>query len=124
MLSTTGIKNFGLEFYDSTVTVLPGNARVGNTILSFDGTRIAYENLTGFDSESNVYQNTLIYLENFGGAADMTQVRSDTTNSLRALDIPVLPSDSTDVFALSYPLSMLTFFTDGTSISLIKSNAI
>jgi len=112
MLTTTGIKNFGLEFYDSTVTVLPGNARIGNTIMSFDGTRVSYSGLTDFGILSNVYQNTLLYLQNLDSAVDMTQVRSDTTSSLRALGFPEM-SDSS-----GYPLSMLTFFTDGTTITL------
>ncbi len=121
MITTTGIQNFGLEFYDSTVTVLPGDARIGNTLYYFDGTQSPYQRLTDFSSEINVYQNSLIYLQDFNGAADMTKVLSDTTSSLRGLDLPVLPSDSTDVFSMNYPLGMLTFFTDGVSISLIES---
>ncbi|RKY78128.1 hypothetical protein DRQ07_07915 [candidate division KSB1 bacterium] len=112
MLTTTGIKNFGLEFYDSTVMVLPGNARIGNTIMSFDGTRVPYSGLTGFSSLSNVYQNTLLYLQNLDSAVDMTQVRSGTTSSLRALELPEMEDSS------GYPLSILTFFTDGTTITL------
>jgi len=112
MLTTTGIKNFGLEFYDSTMMVLSGNARVGNTIMSFDGTRVSYRGLTGFGIESNVYQNTLVYLRNLDSATDMTQVRSDATSSLRALGLPEMADSS------GYPISMLTFFTDGTTINL------
>lgn len=112
MLTTTGIKNFGLEFYDSTVTVLPGNTRIGNTIMSFDGTQVSYSRLTNFGVLSSVYQNTLLYLQNLDNAVDMTQVRSDTTSSLRALELPEMADSS------GYPLSMLTFFTDGTTITL------
>jgi len=121
MIITTGTQNFGLEFYDSTVTVLPGDARIGNILMYFDGEQASYESLTDFSSEVDVYQNSLIFLQDFNSAADMTKVLSDTTSSLRGLDLPVLPSDSTDLFSMNYPLGMLTFFTDGTSISLIDS---
>lgn len=121
---TTNEENFGLEFYDSTVTILPGSARIGNTIMKFDGTRASYYSLTDFGSSLNVYQNTLIYLQNLDSATDMTQVRSDTTTSLRALSSPELPSDSSNTYSFNYPLSMLTFFTDGTTIDLIDNKGI
>ena len=118
MITTTGIQNFGLEFYDSTVTVLPGSARIGNTIRYFDGTQVPYNKLTNFGSEIGVYQNCLLYLQDLNYATDMTFALSDTTSEIRALDLPELPSDSTDLYSLYTPLSMLTFFTDGASISL------
>jgi len=117
MLTTTGFKNFGFEFDSSELTVLPGTARVGNTVLGFDGTQISYDNLSNFTT-ANRYQNSLLYLQNFGDVADMTQVLSDETSSVRALDIPDLPSDSSNPYSPTYPLGLLTFFNDGTTISL------
>lgn len=119
MLTTTGIQNFGFEFDATMLTVLSGTARIGNTVLSYDGTRVPYENITSFDS-ANVYQNSLLYLQNFGDMADMTQVVSDTTTSVRALNLPELPSDSTNPYSPVHPLGMFTFYNDGTDISLIS----
>ncbi len=123
MITTTGIQNFGLEFYDSTVTVLNGNARIGNTVMSFDGTQAAYQNITNFGSDSSVYQNTLLYLQDTNGVTDMTFSLSDAT-TLRALELPEMPSDSTDVLSFDYPLAMLTFYTDGATISLDGSREV
>jgi len=121
MLTTTGFKNFGFEFDSTMLTVLPGTARIGNVVLPFDGTQTSYDAISNFTT-ANRYQNSLLYLQNFGGVADMTQVLSDETTSVRALDIPELPSDSLNPYSPSHPLGMLTFFNDGTSISLTSYN--
>lgn len=120
MIATTGIQNFGFEFKDSTVTVLSGDARIGNTIRHFDGAQVSYQSITDFGTEKNVFQNTLLYLQDFGGAVDMTQVLSDTVEEQRSIDFPVMPSDHTDVYSMQYPLGILTFFTDGTTISVTE----
>lgn len=116
MLTTTGFKNFGFEFDTTVLTVLPGAARLGDTILKFDGTQITYSSITTFSSPS-MYQNSLLYLQNFGDAADMTKAVSDETSSVQALDFPELPYDST-----VHPLGMFTFYNDGTDISLVSYN--
>ena len=123
MLTTTGFQNFGFEFDSTMLTILPGAARMGNSVLSFDGTIVSYDNITQFDT-ANMYQNSLLYLHDLGGAADMTQVLSDETSSIRGLDIPSLPSDATFTYAPVHPLGMFTFYNDGTEVSLISYNKI
>ena len=116
MLTTTGFQNFGFEVSDTTLSVLPGSARVGGKVLQFDGTQTQFSSLTGFGSETGVYQNTLLYIQNIGDLADMTQSRSDTTGSQVSLDIPSLPTDAS--YANEHPLGMLTFFRDATDVDI------
>ena len=120
MFNTIGAPNFGLEFQDSTVTVLPGTARIGNTLITFDGSSSPYERITDFVGVSTEYQSTLLYLTNFDGVADMTRSSSDVTTALSALESPVLPIDSSNPYSPDFPLSELTFqFSDGT-INLVS----
>jgi hypothetical protein len=111
MLTTTGFKNFGFEISDTTISVLPGTARVGDKLLEFDGTQVLFDNVTYFGAEINSYQNTLFYLNNVGDLADMSQVRSDVTSSYESLDIPALPDSS------GYPLGLFTFYKDASDVS-------
>ena len=117
MLTMTGFKNFGFEIFDTTVSVLPGSARVGDKILNFDGTQALFSNLTNFGSETSVYQNTLLYLQNIGDLADMTQSLSDATSSLESLDIPALPTDASDWVHVRFYFAI--FFANAHQTSLI-----
>jgi len=121
MLTTTGIQNFGFEFDSTILTVLPGTARVGNSVMKYGGTRALFEDLTEFTT-ANRYQSSLLFLQDIDGVSDMTKVLSDETSSIRALDILELPSDSSNPYSPTHPLGMLTFFNDGTSISLTSYN--
>ena len=88
MFNTVGTRNFGLEIYnDSTttdplgrVTILPGSARIGNTVTTFDGSSTFYDRITDFAGTGTEYQNTLLYLRDFNGAADMTRSSSDVVS--------------------------------------------
>lgn len=124
MLTMTGFKNFGLEISDTTISVLSGTARVGDQLLQFDGSRVQFNNVTEFGSNTNSYQNTLLYLQNVGDLADMTQTRSDVTSSQVSLDIPSLPTDATGHYAPEYPLGLLTFFKDSSDVSLVSYSQI
>ena len=119
MFNTIGIQNFGLEFQDSTVTVLPGTARIGNTLINFDGSSAPYERITDFLGVGTEYQNTLLFLTDFNGVADMTRSSSDVTSALHALESPVLPTDSSNpYYSPDFPLTELTIqssFPDGTN---------
>jgi len=121
MFNTIGSHNFGVEFQDSTVTVLPGTARLGNTLTTFDGTSTFYNRITDFDGTGSEYQKTLLYLTNFNGVADMTRSSSDVTTALNALDLPVLPTDASNpYYSPDFPLSNLTFQSSDGIISLVS----
>jgi len=120
----TGFKNFGFEISDTTVSVLPGTARIGDKLLDFDGSRVQFDGITDFGSETNTYQNTLLYLQNVGDVADMTRSLSDTTTSFLSLDIPTLPADASGHYSPEYPLGLFTFFKDTSDVSLITYNQI
>ena len=120
MLTTTGFKNFGFEVSDTTISILPGIARVGSKLLQFDGTQVQFDNVTEFGSETSSYQNTLFYLQNSSDLADMTQSLSDVTSSLESLDIPILPADATGHYSPESPLALFTFFKDTTDVSLVS----
>jgi len=121
MFNTTGIHNFGIEFQDSTVTILAGTGRIGNTLIPFDGSSAPFERITDFVGTDTEYQNTLLYLEQFNGVADMTRASSDVTSALSALSSPVLPTDSSNpYYSPDFPLTEMTFLsTDGT-VSLVS----
>lgn len=121
MLTTTGIQNFGFEFDTTMLTVLPGTARVGNSVMKYDGTRTPFDDLTEFTT-ANRYQSTLLFLQDSDGISDMTKVLSDETSSIRALDVLDLPSDTSNIYSPTHPLGELIFFNDGTSISLTSYN--
>ena len=118
MLTTTGFQNFGFEVSDTTVSVLPGTARVGDKLLRFDGTQVLFDNVTYFGAEINSYQNVLFYLHNIGDLADMSQVRSDVTSSYESLGIPALPDSS------NHPLGLFTFYKDTSDVSYYSNSYI
>ncbi len=124
MLTTTGFNNFGFEVSDTTLSVLPGTARVGSKLLKFDGSRVLFDNITNFGVETFSYQNTLLYLQNVGDVADMTQSRSDVTSSALSIDIPALPTNASGHYADEYPLGLFTFYKDASDVSLYKYNQI
>ncbi len=109
MFNTVGTQNFGLEVQDSTVTILPGSARIGNTVTTFDGSSTFFDRITDFDGTGSEYQNTLLFLRDFNGAADMTRSSSEVTSVLSALGSPVLPTDSSNNYSPAFPLNELTF---------------
>ena len=121
MFNTIGSHNFGIEVQDSKVTVLPGTARLGNTLTTFDGTSTFFDRITDFVGSSTQYQNTLLYLRNFNGVADMTRSSSDVTTALSALGPPVLPTDSSNpYYSPDFPLSELTFQSSDGAVSLVS----
>ena len=121
MFNTIGSQNFGMEFQDSTVTVLPGTARLGNTLTTFDGSSTLYDRITDFVGTSTQYQNTLLFLRNFNGVADMTRSSSDVTTALSALDSPVLPTDASNpYYSPDFPLSKLTFQSSDGTVSMVS----
>lgn len=126
MFNTIGTQNFGIEFQDSTVTVLPGTARIGNTIINFDGSSAPFERITDFVGVDTEYQNTFLFLTDFNGVADMTRSSSDVTSALSALGSPILPTDATyPYYSPDFPLTELTFqSTDGTLSLLSYTNII
>ncbi len=124
MFNTIGTNNFGLEVNQDTtaVTVLPGSARTGNTITTFDGSSTFFDRITDFVGTGEEFQNTLLYLKNFDGVADMTRSSSDVTSALSAVQLPVLPTDATNFpyYSADYPLSMLTFQSSDGDVSLVS----
>jgi len=95
-----------MEIKDSTVYVLPGVARVGNTLMSFPGAISTFDRL--YSTDASRYQNVLLYIQDANGMPDMTKVATfaDTYADIRP---PYMPDSS------GYPLSVLTF--DGSTSS-------
>jgi len=121
MFNTTGTHNFGIEVQDSTVTVLPGTGRIGNTLTTFDGSSTFFDQITDFVGTSEQYQNTLLFLRNFDGVADMTRSSCDVTTDQSALSSPVLPTDATyPYYSDGFPLSELTFQSSSGVVSLVS----
>jgi hypothetical protein len=116
MLTTTGFRNFGFEFNDSTVLVLPGAVRLGNTVYGFDGTQTHLNSLGLFQGDTSSYQNVILYLTDASGAVDMTRVVSEPVATKRELEAPVMGGDRS-----SQPLGMLTLYSsDGTQANLVS----
>jgi hypothetical protein len=106
MLTTTSTRNFELEITDSTFVFLPGTARIGNTLMSWNGTvgQLGTIPLFAGAPDANKFQNCLLYLYNSNGMTDMTVARSDTTSLIQNLSLPSMQDSS------GYPLTMMTFF--------------
>ena len=113
MLNTTGFRPFGIEIYDTTVIVLSGTARIGNTLMPFQGGRITFADLAGFTlSDSSKYRNSLLYLQNIYGAVDMTHAVSDPVSSPSELTCPDMIGNAGDstIYLPGYPVGLFTFF--------------
>ena len=115
MLTTLG-RNFGFEVDTdaSNVSALPGVARVGDTLVQFQGAALTYTDMCVFDTNIDRYQNVLLYLcRGADGGVDMTRAVSDVAGSQRALTLPNMIDSS------GYPLGMFTFYKqDATTIDL------
>jgi hypothetical protein len=113
MLTTTGFQPFGIEIFDTTVTVLGGLARIGNTLMPFQGGQITFSDLAGFTiSDSSKYRNSILYLQNIYGAVDMTHAVSNAVSTPGELTYPDMignPGDNTS-YLPGYPVGLFTFF--------------
>lgn len=117
MLTSYNNNQLSIEVLDSTVYVLPGSARIGNTIMPYDGSKITFEQMGTF-SDSSKYQNSLLYLEDFFDAVDMTRAVSSEVGTLAELTYPVMGPDGT--YSFGHPVGLFTLYSgDGTDISLI-----
>lgn len=116
MLTTTSIRNFELEITDSTYVFLPGTARIGNTLMPWNGTTGQLGTIPSFVGalDANKFKNCLLYLYDSSGMTDMTVSRSDATSNLQDLSFPSMQDSS------GYPLTMMTFFsTTGSDSTLM-----
>lgn len=115
MLNTLG-RNFGFEVDTdaSNVLALPGVARVGDTLVQFQGAALTYSDMCVFDTNVDRYQNVLLYLyRGTDGGVDMTRAVSDVAGSQRALTLPNMIDSS------GFPLGMFQFHKlDATTIGL------
>jgi hypothetical protein len=120
MLTTTGNHFFGIEVRDSTVSVLPGTARLGNVLMPFMGAQVTFDGMISYEGDSSKYQNVLLFLENVYGTTDMTKSVSTPKATIRELTLPTLPYDSSNTYSPTFPLSMFTMWSaDGTKADLI-----
>ena len=120
MLTTTKSTNFGIEIQDSTVSILPGTARIGNKLYPFTGTRTTYSQMLSFGpTDVDKYQNILLYLNDPTGMPNLDSAASLPVSSLADLNIPAMPDSS------GFPLSLFTFLSpDGTKATLVSYTAI
>lgn len=118
MLSNNENSSFQVEINDSTVVVLGGSARIGNTIMPFQGGKITFSDLAGFQlADSSMYRNSLLYLYNVSGAVDMTKAVSDPVGSIAELTYPQMPLDAT-----GFGVGIFSLYYNGSSIDLISYN--
>lgn len=124
MLNTvTDTINF--RVMDSTVLVDGATIRIGNRAMDFQGGNILFSEMVNFGGDTSSYQNSVLFIQNIGGQADMTAATSDTKDSLVELTYPLLPSDSTNPYAPVFPVGQFTFYSpDGTQASLISYNKV
>ena len=122
MLTTTKSTQFLIEIQDSTVVILPGTARIGNSVYSFMGARTTYANMLDFGlGDSSMYQNVLLYLDAPTLVPNLTSVVSAPVPSQTQLSIPAMPIGPSDSsYASGCPISLFTLFSpDGTQATLI-----
>jgi hypothetical protein len=116
MLTTYPHGSPRVEVIDSTVFVSSGGVRLGNTFFPYPGGQITFNSMIHYSGDSSKYQNSLLYLNAVGQAADMTTSVSTPVVTQRELTLPVLPTDSSHVYSEAYPLGLFTFLSnDGTN---------
>jgi hypothetical protein len=118
MLTTNN--NQALNFYatDSSVYLNPGTTKMGPYIMDFRGGSLAFSEMTDFTT-SNVYQYSVLCLQNSNNFPDMTSVTFSPVTSIPELSSPLI-GDSTNLKALG----LFLFHTDGTSTTLTSSSRI
>jgi hypothetical protein len=135
MLNTIFPNRFQVEINDTTVSVLPGTARIGNSIIAFPGGLTTFANMLSFSGDTSKFQNVLLFLSDatatVGGALPLTNGAAFLTTSVsapvttqRELTIPAMPIDANfpdPSYARGYPISLFTLFSpDGTRGTLIS----
>lgn len=121
MLETYSRIDLDFEVSDTTVSVFPGTARIGNKTLPYRGGRIQFSNMVDFGVDTSKYQYSSLFLQEFGGTADLTSTVSSTADSTMELIVPDLPSDSSNPYAPVHPLGLFAFYSpDGTDVDLIS----
>jgi hypothetical protein len=133
MLNTIFPNRFQVEINDTTVSVLPGTARIGNSIIAFPGGLTTFANMLSFSGQTNRYQNVLLFLSDAtatvggqipltNGAAFLTTAVSAPVVTQRELTIPAMPIDANfpnPSYARGYPLALFSLFSsDGTKATL------
>ena len=117
----TNQNNLMVEVSDTTVFVSPGGVRLGNSYMSFRGGSMLFSSMIDFGGDTSKYQNSLLFLEDIGGVPDMTASVSETQSTVRELENPILPSDSSNPYAPVHPLGLFTFYSgDGTQAELVS----
>ena len=125
MIQTNNKNSLNLEISNSSVSVFPGAARLGNILYPYRGGLLSFNQMTHFGGDSSKYQNSLLFINPLGSSADLTTALSATASSIRELTLPTLPSDSTNVYSTGYPLGMFTFYTpDGSNSQLVTYSKI
>jgi hypothetical protein len=133
MLNTTASNHFQIEVNDSTVSVLPGTARIGNSIIAFPGGFTSFDKMLHNSGDASGIYNVLLYLTDssatVGGALPLTNGSAFLTTKVslpavatkRELVIPALPIDAgfpNPSYARGYPISLFTLFSpDGTHVT-------
>jgi hypothetical protein len=135
MLNMTTSSNFPVEITDSTVSILPGTARIGNSLIFFPGGRTTFDKMLSFSGDTSKFQNILLFLSDSttiatgsvpltNGASFLTTAVSSPVSTQRELTIPAMPLDAgfpSPSFARQAPISLFTLFSpDGTQATLIS----
>lgn len=121
MLETNLSRALDVEITDSTVSVLPGTVRVGNTIMKYPGGKVRLSGIAKYSSsDSSKYQYAALSVHNFYGAADLTSNTSTPQTTLRSLSFPTIPADAT-----VHPVGLFTLYSpDATAINLVDFSKI
>jgi hypothetical protein len=116
MLETISNRALDVEITDSTVTVLPGTVRVGNTVMKYPGGQVQLSGIAKYSSsDSSKYQYAALSVHDFYGAADLTSNTSTPQSALRSLSFPTIPTDAT-----MHTVGLFTLYSaDTTAVSLV-----
>jgi hypothetical protein len=121
MIKTNQNSALGFSVSDSTVYVNAGTARVGNSVMTYQGGSKTFREMTTFTHDATGYQYSALILYNYHSFPDMTQVVSPIA-ALNGLAFPTFPYDGTNQHAAVHSIGLFTFkSSDGTNIDLINS---
>jgi len=116
MLQTFYKNQLQLRVSDTTVSVMPGLTRFGNSLFPFQGVAAVLDSTT-LTVSANKYKNVLLYLSMADTSSGTTAMNLDMTaspeGSMRStLYQPAASGNNV------YPVGILTLHNDGTNVSI------
>jgi hypothetical protein len=130
MLKTIDNQQFAFNYdstTDSTVYVSAGVTILNGSVQPYRGGSITFDQMTNFDTSTNVYQYSALSLYNYSyyTSPDLTSIQSSLFNLPNSPAYPALSfTNITSDTSTLYPIGLFLFYYDGTTVALKSSDKI